>query len=379
MLQEMRVRNYSPNTITTYISLLAALARHFNKSPDLISSDELKDYLFKKISQDQLSPSAINQIISAFRILQVDVLGKDWDPIKVKRPKMPKTLPLVFSKEEISAILASLKNRKHYCLVALTYAAGLRLNEVVNLKPADLDSSRMQIRISSGKGNKAPGSLSVLHTWGQALTYHPHIHMLVPAGGLDPDHNQWIHAHRKFFVPVKALASIYRGIFISGLTKLLGKNSLRIPDDQTDIYTHPDQLKKTLYAKNWHVYIKKTFRGAAQVISYLGRYTHRVAISNNRIISCQDDKVSFRWKDYRDNKQKTMTLPAREFATRFLRHILPDNFYKIRYYGILASCGGTSKIDSCLELLGKPLIRSPLEGLTTYQILEKILGSEAFT
>jgi hypothetical protein len=194
MLQEMRVRNYSPNTITTYISLLAALARHFNKSPDLISSDELKDYLFKKISQDQLSPSAINQIISAFRILQVDVLGKDWDPIKVKRPKMPKTLPLVFSKEEISEILACLKNRKHYCLVALTYAAGLRLNEVVNLKPADLDSSRMQIRISSGKGNKAPGSLSVLHTWGQALTYHPHIHMLVPAGGLDPDHTQWIHA-----------------------------------------------------------------------------------------------------------------------------------------------------------------------------------------
>ena len=154
MLQEMRVRNYSPNTITTYISLLAALARHFNKSPDLISSDELKDYLFKKIAQDQLSPSAINQIISAFRILQVDVLGKDWDPVKVKRPKMPKTLPVVFSKEEISAILASLKNRKHYCLVALTYAAGLRLNEVVNLKPADLDSSRMQIRISSGKGNK---------------------------------------------------------------------------------------------------------------------------------------------------------------------------------------------------------------------------------
>ncbi|HAH38145.1 MAG TPA: hypothetical protein DEQ87_10545 [Algoriphagus sp.] len=154
MLQEMRVRNYSPRTITTYISLVAAMARHFGKSPDLISSTELKDYLFKKVAQDQLSPSAINQIISAFRILQVDVLGSDWDPVKIRRPKVPKTLPVVFSKEEVTAILASLKNRKHYCLVALTYAAGLRLNEVVNLKPADLDSSRMQIRISSGKGNK---------------------------------------------------------------------------------------------------------------------------------------------------------------------------------------------------------------------------------
>lgn len=223
------------------------------------------------------------------------------------------------------------------------------------------------------------GSLSVLHTWGQALTYHPHLHMLVPAGGLDPDQMQWIHAHRKFFVPVKALASIYRGVFISGLTKLLIQNSLRIPDSQTDSYTHPDQLKKVLYAKNWHVYIKKTFRGANQVISYLGRYTHRVAISNSRILSCNDDCVSFRWKDYRDNKQKIMTLPVREFASRFLRHILPDNFYKIRYYGIMAYCGGTSKMELCLELLGKPLIRSPLEGLATYQILEKILGSQPFS
>lgn len=154
MLQEMRVRNYSPRTITTYISLVAAMARHFGKSPDLISSAELKDYLFEKVAQDQVSPSAINQIISAFRILQVDVLGCDWDPVKIRRPKVPKALPLVFSKQEITAILASLKNRKHYCLIALAYAAGLRLNEVVHLKPADLDSSRMQIRISAGKGNK---------------------------------------------------------------------------------------------------------------------------------------------------------------------------------------------------------------------------------
>lgn len=110
---------------------------------------------------------------------------------------------------------------------------------------------------------------------------------------------------------------------------------------------------------------KKTFRGANQVISYLGRYTHRVAISNSRILACNDDRVCFRCKDYRDNKQKTMTLPVREFTARFLKHILPDNFYKIRYYGIMASCGGTSKMDLCLKLLGKPLIRSPLERLAT--------------
>src|SRR5690606_38405949 len=146
----------------------------------------------------------------------------------------------------------------------------------------------------------------------------------------------------KFFVPVRALASIFRGVFLSGLTRLLSRNSLRIPEFQTEIYADHTRLKKVLYEKNWHVYIKKTFRGAGQVISYLGRYTHRVAISNSRILSCQDDRVSFRWKDYRDKKQKIMTLSVREFTDSFLRHILPDRFCKIRYYGILTSGGGSS-------------------------------------
>lgn len=172
MLEEMRVRNYSPRTVSTYISLVAAMSRQLGKSPHLISSAELKDYLFQKVSQDQLSPSAINQIISAFKILHSDVLGLSWDSFQIKRPKRPKTLPLVFSKEEITASLASLKNRKHYCLIALAYAAGLRLNEVVHLKPADLDSSRMQIRISSGKGNKDRYTLFPVGLLDQLRSYY---------------------------------------------------------------------------------------------------------------------------------------------------------------------------------------------------------------
>lgn len=166
MLEEMRVRNYSPRSVDTYVRLVAALSRHFGKCPSLISTAELKDYLFEKVSRDRISPSAVNQTISAFRILQKDVLQRDWDSVKVRRPRTPKILPVVFSKEEIMAILASLKNRKHHCLIALAYAAGLRLNEVVHLKPADLDSKRMQIRVQSGKGNKdrytlLPGGLLV--------------------------------------------------------------------------------------------------------------------------------------------------------------------------------------------------------------------------
>lgn len=154
MYEEMRVRNYSPSTIRAYVGLVASVSKDFCKSPDLISTQELKDYLFKKVTQDQLSPSSINQTISAFKILFRDVLGREWDPVKIRRPRRAKQLPVVFSKEEIILILASLKNRKHYCLIALTYATGLRVNEVVNLKPADLDSNRMQIRVRSGKGNK---------------------------------------------------------------------------------------------------------------------------------------------------------------------------------------------------------------------------------
>ncbi len=154
MYEEMQIRNYSPRSIKSYIALVSSVSSHFGKSPEHISIAELKAYLFHKVETKNLSASGINQTISAFKILFKDVLGRDWDPVKIKRPKRPKQLPVVFSKEEISLILNRIRNRKHYCLIALTYASGLRLGEVINLKFGDIDSDRMQLKVRGGKGNK---------------------------------------------------------------------------------------------------------------------------------------------------------------------------------------------------------------------------------
>jgi integrase/recombinase XerD len=154
MYEEMVYRNYSPRSIKTYIGLVSMVSKYFGKSPDLISISELKEYLFTRIEEDKLSASSVNQTISGFKILFKDVLGREWDPVKIKRPRRPKILPTVFSKEEVSQILSSIRNRKHYCLIALAYGSGLRLGEVISLKPSDIDSDRMQLKVRGGKGHK---------------------------------------------------------------------------------------------------------------------------------------------------------------------------------------------------------------------------------
>lgn len=220
------------------------------------------------------------------------------------------------------------------------------------------------------------GSVSVLHTWGQALNYHPHIHSLVPAGGLDPDGQEWINASRKFFVPIKALSRIFRGVFFELLEKALKNNELVIPEKDHGLYASIKTLKQTTYQQLWHVHIKKTFKGAGQVISYLGRYTHRVAISNSRLVSIKDNNVSFRWKDYRDNRSKVMALNALDFIRRFLQHILPCGYYKIRYYGLFASVNSKANMTQCFALLGTAPVISQYEGLTVYEALFLITGRD---
>lgn len=172
MYEAMRLRNYSDRTIKSYLSCISLASRNLSKSPDLISSEELKGYLLKRIDDEGLSPSSTNLIISAFRILTKEVLGRDWEQLKIRRPKKPKPIPVVFSKEEIGRILGVLKNRKHYCLVALTYGSGLRLSEVVQLRPDDLDSDRMQIRVRSGKGNKGRYTLLPRELLGKLRDYY---------------------------------------------------------------------------------------------------------------------------------------------------------------------------------------------------------------
>lgn len=217
------------------------------------------------------------------------------------------------------------------------------------------------------------GAVCVLHTWGQSLNYHPHIHALVPAGGLDWDGQQWIPSSKNFFVPIKSLSKIYRAVCFELLTKAMKNHELIIPEKDQQLY-QTYNFKGAVYEKLWHVHIKKAFKGAGQVVSYLGRYTHRVAISNSRLLSMNDKAVSFRWKDYRDNRWKVMELEGVSFIRRFLQHILPCGYYKIRYYGLFASVHSKTNMAQCFALLEKAPGIPVYEGLTIQEVLLTITG-----
>jgi hypothetical protein len=201
------------------------------------------------------------------------------------------------------------------------------------------------------------GVVAVLHSWGQNLHYHPHIHCVVPGGGPSVDGARWVSCRPGFFLPVRVLSSLYRRLFLESLQAAFHQGALGFFGDLACL-ADPSafaQLVKTLRGIDWVVYCKPPFGGPKQVLAYLGRYTHRVAIANSRLVSMADDNVTFRWKDYRHHdKVKLMTLGAGEFIRRFLLHTLPDGFHRIRHYGFLANGHRVAKIDLCRRLLDAP-------------------------
>lgn len=217
------------------------------------------------------------------------------------------------------------------------------------------------------------GAVAVLHTWGQNLSYHPHIHMLVPAGGLSEDGIEWIPAPKKFFVPQQALSAIYRGVMIKAIEQGVNKGQLVLPKAIVSF----KQLKSQLYKKKWNVKAKKAFGGINSVLQYLGRYIHRVAISNSRLKSMENGKVKFSFKNNRNHGLKeTMELGLVEFSRRFLQHILPSGFYKIRYIGILATKHIHTKREQAIILIGKTIWLPVLEGLDAYEIVKMLTGKD---
>jgi hypothetical protein len=184
------------------------------------------------------------------------------------------------------------------------------------------------------------GFMSVLHTWGQNVLHHPHVHCVIPAGGLSLDHQQWVHPRYAFFLPVKVLSRVFRGKFHAGLKKAFRQNQLTFPGALAPLANERAfrSFLRSLFRQDWVVYAKPPFGGPQHVLHYLSRYTHRVAISNHRIVAFADGQVTFRWKDYaHGSKQKLMTVTADEFLRRFLLHVLPHGFVRIRFFGLLAN------------------------------------------
>jgi hypothetical protein len=222
------------------------------------------------------------------------------------------------------------------------------------------------------------GFLAVLHSWGQNLLFHPHLHCVVPGGGIAPDGQHWIACRPGFFLPVRVLSRLFRRLFLQHLQTAFDAGKLqffssleRLHDPQAFA-----QYLAPLRQAEWVVYAKPPFGGPEQVLNYLGRYTHRVTISNNRLLAIDHGKVTFRWKDYRHHDQpKTMTLEADEFIRRFLLHVLPDGFQRIRHYGFLGNRYRKAKLALCRQLLGVVIPAVTREDKPDYRdFYEKLTG-----
>ena len=196
----------------------------------------------------------------------------------------------------------------------------------------------------------------MLHTWGSALTHHPHVHVIVPGGGLSPDGSRWIACKPGFFLPVRVLSRLFRRLFLEGLAALHAAGRLAFLGDLAPLADKRafDAALAPLRRSEWVVYAKRPFAGPEAVLAYLARYTHRVAISNSRLIALDDKGVTFKWKDYRikgRDRLKTMTLDAHEFIRRFLLHVLPSGFHRIRHYGLFAGAVRADNIERARQLL----------------------------
>jgi hypothetical protein len=220
------------------------------------------------------------------------------------------------------------------------------------------------------------GFTSVLHTWGQNLDYHPHIHTIVLTGGLTKE-NKWKCSGKDFFVPVKVLSKVFKGKFMHYLKEYYNSQELKFYGSLKHLEEAKEfqKLVDACYQKNWYTYIKETFSGPAAVIKYLGRYTHRVGISNSRIVSMDDKTVTIEVKNYKDNGSKgLLTLDGAEFIRRFLMHVLPSGFRKLRHYGILGSRNKKTKLLLCRKLTGSLKFKARFENMSSAEILFAIKG-----
>ena len=240
--------------------------------------------------------------------------------------------------------------------------------ELYNLLFRSVAETLMEVAANPKHLGAEIGFFAILHTWSQNLLFHPHLHCVVPSGGLAPGRTHWIRGSATFFLPLEVLQQVFRGKFVDGLEQAFAENRLSF----SGLIQHLAEAKsfaefvRKLHRNQWVVYTKPSFGGPERVLRYLGRYTHRVAISNHRLISFDGDHVRFRWRDYaHGNKKRKMTLSAEEFIRRFLLHVLPKGFVRIRHFGFMANYQRSSSLDLCRQLLNMAPIVRPTDTTST--------------
>lgn len=223
------------------------------------------------------------------------------------------------------------------------------------------------------------GFMAIIHTWGQNLLLHPHIHCLIPGGGLSHDENRWIGCQKKFFLPVRVLSHLFRRFFLDSLTKTFNQDRLKFYGKTTH-FSNSELFSKLIeksFNPEWVVYAKPPFAGAKKILDYLGCYTHSIAISNNRLLRLEDGKVTFTWRNYqKGNKLHTMTLQAEEFIRRFLLHVFPPGFMRIRYFGFLSNRQRARKLNHCRDLLHQRPAKSTLKSMDWKARYESLTGKD---
>jgi hypothetical protein len=235
------------------------------------------------------------------------------------------------------------------------------------------------------------GFILVLHSWGQNLMDHPHVHCIIPAGGFNPKSEKWKKGNGKFLFPVKAMSALFRGKFMDYFKSAVREKSVKM-HGLLSPYEEPVKLQSVidvLYKKKWVTYVKEPFAGAESVVKYLGNYTHRIAISNHRILAFKDGKVTFSWRDYADhNKKKMMTVTTHEFIRRFLLHVVPSGFMRIRHYGILGNRCKAKLLPLCRALIGGTTLQefeenevevdcdNKKEKKKWYEIIQELTGAD---
>jgi len=393
MLHELQRRNYSPSTIRGYLGAVRQFAEHFHCSPEQLGAEHLRRYQRYLLQEKKLEPSTVEMRVSALRFLYKRTLKRrDLAFDDLIFPKVPHKLPTVLSQDEVVRLGAAsiraisynscrnrhcpkcqtgardqwLANRQqelltvgYYHLVfsvphALVPLMWQNKRSLFSLLFEASAATLLDIAADPKHLGAGIGFLSILHTWGQTLTPHPHIHCVVPGGGLAPDHSRWIASRSRFLLPVKVLSRVFRGKFVAGLRRLFARDPLRFFGECMSLHKekHFALFLHTLYRQDWVVYAKPPFGGPEHVLHYLARYTHRVTISNHRLLSVSATEVCFRWKDYaHHSKQRTMTLAADEFLRRFVQHVLPRGFPRIRYFGFLANRRRTRMLPLCRVLL----------------------------
>ena len=284
-----------------------------------------------------------------------------------------------FVKEKwISLRSTELLNTKYFHIV---FTLPHKLNEIVKFNQSlmykILFEAVSETLIQLGNDEKHVGgqigAILVLHTWCQKLLLHPHIHCIIPGGGLN--NGKWIECKKDIFIHVEILSEVFKGKYLEKLEKLYSLGKIDFPNEIKGLYT-PERFKyfiKSFKSESWYVYNKKVFSNPKAVIEYLGRYTHKVAITNNRIVKFEDGNVTFKYRDNKDEgKEKEMTITAQEFARRFLQHVLPTGFQKIRYIGIHSNRNKNTKLKSCQIITHTIQNAENFVKITTEMILKKI-------